>query len=38
MINLISPFKVFGNMKTLAIIQALFLLSIWVLFPSQILP
>jgi NitT/TauT family transport system permease protein len=36
--SLISPLKVFGSMKMLAAVQAFIFLTIWVTFPSQILP
>jgi ABC-type nitrate/sulfonate/bicarbonate transport system permease component len=36
--SLISPFKFFGNMKMLAMFQAIILIVIWIMVPSTILP
>ena len=36
--SLVSPFKVFGSMKMMAAVQAMILISIWVVLPNQVLP
>lgn len=36
--NLLTPFNVFGNMKLLALIEAIVLIVLWVALPSQIFP